>query len=190
MYAMIWKQNMAYWRDKAVFDRGYFDFVYKLVAEAAGKDKKRRTSLKLPANNGATSAIATAAAAPPPPASSPASAADGQQQPVAAADGASTGEALDDLMKRLTALSVSELSSESYAHQVCQLASRFFLMTFCRARSKDALPQWVVVLKRLYSAEEGLSSLWLLHLFTLNQGEWIREYLLECPRRHHPQSHR
>ena len=187
MYAMIWKQNMAYWRDKAVFDRGYFDFVYKLVAEAAGKDKQRRSSLKqLQTNNGAATGTATAAppaaATPPSSASHRAAVVDGHQPSVVAADRAAGGDALDAMMKDLANLSTSDQhSSEFYAHQVCQLATRFFLMTFCRARSKEALPQWVVVLKRLYSAEEGLSSLWLLHLFTLNQGEWIREYLLECP---------
>ena len=196
MYRMIWKQNLAYWRDKAVFDRGYFDFVYKLVQEAASKDPRRRAaSLKVQQqqqqqqqqinHTAATASSSTTAAAGGTslsPGSSPTATADGHIT-TGAADGEHSGDALDAMMQRLAGLSMSESSSveSSYSHHVIQLATRFFLMTFCRARSKDALSQWVAVLKRLYSADDGPSSLWLLHLFTLNQGEWIREYLLECP---------
>ena len=86
---------------------------------------------------------------------------------------------VDALVQRLSTLSPSD-SPQWYRYEVCQLATRFFLMTFCRARMKDALPQWVVVLKRLY-AHDVLSSLWLLHSFTLNHGEWLRDFLFECP---------
>ena len=82
-------------------------------------------------------------------------------------------------MQRLSSLSVSD-NPAWYSYELCQLATRFFLMTFCRARMKEALPQWVVVLKRLY-ADDVLSSMWLLNAFTLNRGEWLIEFLLDCP---------
>ena len=145
MYEMIWKQNMAHWRDRAVYDGGYFSFLYKLIVDAASKEPKRRFS---------TPRTSSAAAA-------------------------GSADSLDAVMARLSSLSVSDGSAWPQ-HRVCELATRFFLVTFARARLKESMAQWVALLKRLY-ADDVLSSMWLLHLFTINNGAWIREYLWECP---------
>ena len=165
----IWAANMAYFRDKAVYDKSYFDFMHKLVMDCAVTPKRRKST-------------AITVMSYKPDATTPNSEANEMQPSTAAAtDGtndAAAGSAGDSLSARLSSLSTSD-DDAYYQHQLAQLATRFFLMTFARSRNKELLLQWSSALRSLYE-RDVLSSAWLLHQFTINNGLWVSEYLWEC----------
>ena len=162
MHEAIWAANMAYFRDKAVYDRSYFDFIHKLVVDCAVTPRRRKSTAitVLSYKPGTTEPVAEPTEANP-------------------ADGDAAGStAGDSLAARLSSLSLSD-GDDYYQHQLTQLATRFFLLTFARSRNKDLLPQWSTALRSLYE-RDVLSSAWLLHQFTINNGAWVQEYLWEC----------
>ena len=165
MHDAIWAANMAYFRDKAVYDRSYFDFILKLVLDCAVKPRRRKSTAITVLSYKAETSTANGEGS------------DAQLVPATATDGTS---AIDSLSSRLSSLAVSSAEDdEYYAHQLTQLATRFFLLTFARSRNKELLPQWSSALRSLYE-RDVLSSAWLLHQFTINNGLWVAEYLWLC----------
>ena len=168
MHDTIWAANMAYFRDKAVYDQSYFNFIYKLVVDCAVAPKRRKST-----------AITVLSYKPTADTTDPSTERTEPQPAEAAAEnGDTSNDASEALSTRLSTLSLSE-GDEYYQHQLTQLATRFFLMTFARSRNKELLPQWSIALRSLYE-RDVLSSAWLLHQFTINNGAWVHEFLWEC----------
>ena len=169
MHDAIWAANMAYFRDKAVYDKSYFEFIHKLVVDCAVTPRRRKSTAITVLSYKPDTTTPTNAQT--------------EVQPVAVAAAADNGsgdglKAGDSLSARLTSLSLSD-DDEYYRHQLTQLATRFFLTTFARSRNKELLAQWSIALRSLYE-RDVLSSAWLLHQFTINNGLWVSEYLWEC----------
>jgi hypothetical protein len=152
----IWQENTIHWRDRAVFDKAYYEFLWNVIDKVPFPQADQKDAKAAPA---ASTALAL---------------------PAANARMYCSHHSTSCRAGNSISCGVWSLCAADYV-AAGMVATRFVLQTLAHARDKETfINLWLARLKRLYEADLSLG-LWFLQELFNPEYCWAQDYLLGCP---------